>query len=206
MGTWFAVSGALALLLAVVVAALLVVQARQRRQMTALLQRLEGLEARWAAAAPRPPTGPIAVAGAQAETSSASSFTPSGDVLAGMTSHVERIVQSGGGTAQSLADQAIFCVHRHLNENVTPNQISDELFVSLRTLERGLGVALDCTPSQLILAMKMREARRLLESGECRVAEVADRLGFANAFHFSRRFKSFYRVTPSELRQASGSR
>lgn len=206
MGTWFAVSGALALLLAVVVAALLVVQARQRRQMTALLQRLEGLESRWAATASRPPSGPIAVAGAQAETSSASSFTPSGDVLAGMTSHVERIVQSGGGTAQSLADQAIFCVHRHLQENVTPNAISDELYVSLRTLERGLGVALDCTPSQLILAMKMREARRLLESGECRVAEVADRLGFANAFHFSRRFKSFYRVSPSELRQASGSR
>lgn len=206
MGTWFAVSGALAFLLAVVVVALLVVQARQRRQMVQLLQRLEGLESRWAAAASRPPTGPIAVAGAQAEPSSASTFTPSGDVLAGMTSHVERIVQSGGGTAQSLADQAIFCVHSHLTENVTPNAISDELYVSLRTLERGLAVALDCTPSQLILAMKMREARRLLESGECRVAEVAERLGFANAFHFSRRFKSFYRVSPSELRQAAGGR
>lgn len=206
MGTWLVATGALVLVLAAAVAALLVVQARQRRQVGALLERLEGLEARWAASASRPPSGPIAVVSAAEEASSASSFTPSGDVLAGMTSHVERIVQSGGGTAQSLADQAIFCVHRHLTENVTPNVISDELYVSLRTLERGLAVALDCTPSQLILAMKMREARRLLESGECRVAEVADRLGFANAFHFSRRFKSFYRVSPSELRQAAGGR
>lgn len=206
MSAWFVATGALVVGLAALVTASLVVQARQRRQMAALLQRLEGLEARWAAVVSNPPTGPIAVTSAPDKVSGTSTFTPSGDVLAGMTSHVERIVQSGGSIAQSLADQAIFCVQRHLNENVTPNQIAAELFVSLRTLERGLGVALDCTPSQLILAMKMREARRLLKSGECRVADVADRLGFANPFHFSRRFKSFYRVSPSELRQASENR
>ncbi|HPC84275.1 MAG TPA: helix-turn-helix transcriptional regulator [Thermoanaerobaculaceae bacterium] len=194
MGSWLVAMGVLAL--AGLVAGLLVLQARQRRQVSALLARLEELEARWAAVA-MPPVGPAA---------SASTLTPSGDVLAGMTSHVARIVQSGGGTTRSLADQAIFCVYRHLTESITPNTLADELHVSLRTLERGLAVALDCTPSQLILAMKMREARRLLESGECRVAEVADRLGFANAFHFSRRFKSFYRTSPSELRQVAARR
>ncbi len=50
----------------------------------------------------------------------------------------------------------------------------------------------------------MREAKRLLASGR-RVGEVAEHLAFANAFHFSRRFKSFYRVAPSELRQRRGS-
>ncbi len=48
--------------------------------------------------------------------------------------------------------------------------------------------------------MKMREARRLLASGQRRVGEVAEHLAFANAFHFSRRFTSFYPITPSELR------
>jgi AraC-like DNA-binding protein len=47
----------------------------------------------------------------------------------------------------------------------------------------------------------MREARRLLGEGR-RVSEVADRLGFANPFHFSRRYKRFYGVAPSEARRA----
>ena len=142
-----------------------------------------------------------AVASQAAAVTGDDSITPSGDVLAGKTSYVRHLVESGGSTAQGLADQAIFCVHKHLEENVPPGEIADELYVSLRTLERGLAVALDCTPSQLILAMKMREARRMLKVDHLRVSEVAERLGFANPFHFSRRFKSFYRVSPSELRQ-----
>jgi AraC-like DNA-binding protein len=206
MGIWFAAGAGVVLAMAVVITALVIRQSRQQRQMIALLDRLAGIEMRWAPSIPAPaqpiPAGEAAEVGTVAD----STFTPSGDVLAGMTSHVNRIVESGGGIAQSLADQAIFCVHRNIEENVAPAAIAEELFVSLRTLERGLSVALDCTPSQLILAMKMREARRLLEVGEGRVADVAERLGFANAFHFSRRFKSFYRVSPSELRRVASSR
>lgn len=203
---WFAAGGVVVLAMAVVITVLVIRQARQQRQMIALLDRLAGIETRWAPSTPVPAQPIAAGDAAQVGTVADSTFTPSGDVLAGMTSHVNRIVESGGGIAQSLADQAIFCVHRHIEENVAPAAIAEELFVSLRTLERGLAVALDCTPSQLILAMKMREARRLLEAGEGRVADVAERLGFANAFHFSRRFKSFYRVSPSELRRVASNR
>ena len=89
---------------------------------------------------------------------------------------------------------------RRITVNLAPADLAAALCVSLRTLERGLASALDCTPSQLILAMKMREARRMLRSGRYRVGEVADRLGFPSQFHFSRRFKAYYRVPPSELR------
>lgn len=193
--------GVVAVLLAVVVVVLVVLQRRQRRQMRTLLGRLERLEAHWVGGL-HPEGQGIAVLASQAATQGGDdSITPSGDVLAGKTSYVRHLVESGGSTAQGLADQAIFCVHKHLEANVTPGEIADELYVSLRTLERGLAVALDCTPSQLILAMKMREARRMLKVDHLRVSEVADRLGFANPFHFSRRFKSFYRVSPSALRQ-----
>lgn len=198
---WAWLGVAAAVLLAVVVAALLVLQRRQRQQMRALLGRLERLEAHWPAGS-FPAGDAVAVVASQAATVVGDdSITPSGDVLAGRTSYVRHLVESGGTTAQGLADQAIFRVHEHLEENVTPGEIADELYVSLRTLERGLAVALDCTPSQLILAMKMREARRMLKVEHLRVSEVAERLGFANPFHFSRRFKAFYRVSPSELRQ-----
>lgn len=196
---------AVAAALAATVVALMILHRRQQRQVTALLERLDELEARWVdAGAAVAPSAATVEQPAAAPVPDERSYSPSGDVLAGLTSHVQRIVQGGGGT-RSLADQAIACVHRRIQENVAPSQIAADLYVSLRTLERGLAATLDCSPSQLILAMKMREARRLLASGQWRVSEVAEHLAFANAFHFSRRFKSFYRITPSALRQRASS-
>lgn len=199
MGLIVAAIAGVILAMAGALAAVVVMYRRQRRVMAALVHRLEDIESRWAAseadsAEPNAgdPPGPTT-------TIRDGSLSPSGDVLAGMTSQVNRLVGTGGGMAVSLADQAILSVYRHLSESVTPPTVAGELHVSLRTLERGLAVALGCTPGQLILAMKMREARRLLQDEGHSVSEVADRLGFANPFHFSRRFKSFFRVSPSEF-------
>ena len=184
---------------------------RERRVIASLMARIEQLEnqrvgpsddgdaARHLASVGRAVATPLASA-----VTDESSVAPSAEVLAGMTSRVRRLVASHGAAAARAADQAIFRIQSNMQTNYTPGQLADALFVSLRTLERGLAVGLGCTPGQLILAMKMREARRLLQTGDHRVAEVADRLGFANPFHFSRRFKSFYRVAPSEVRQAGG--
>lgn len=198
------ISTAAAVTLAIGVVVLIILQRRQQRQVRMLLDRLDGIEARLAVgtAGEAPGDGP-APPGDEVFSSDAGSSPPSGDVLAGLTSHVQRIVQGAVG-ARSLADQAILCVYRRLRENLTPAQMAADLYVSLRTLERGLAATLDCSPRQLILAVKMREAKRLLASGR-RVGEVAEHLAFANAFHFSRRFKSFYRVAPSELRQRRAS-
>jgi AraC-like DNA-binding protein len=128
----------------------------------------------------------------------------SDDVLAGRTSYVAAMVDGAGAEAVSLTDQTILCIHAHLDQSLTPGQLAKELRVSLRTLERVVAATLECTPSQLIAAMKMREARRLLISGAFRVSEVAYRLGFASPAHFSTRFKSFYRVSPSQMLAQQG--
>ena len=195
---------ALAAVLAGVVALLLWLQARDRRQIASLLERLERLESSRKAvsadvvsAVPQASAEPDPSEPAPARQDEVGN--PSGDVLHGRTTYVQRLIESTGGEAQSLADQAIVRIHKRIEENVTPHQLAWELCVSLRTLERGLGLALACTPRQLILAMKMREARAMLMQGR-KVGDVAGRLGFTNPFHFSRRFKDFYHVSPSEMR------
>ena len=125
--------------------------------------------------------------------------TVSGDVLAGRTSYVRRVVEGQTPRPAMIGEQAIRSVHAKLEENLLPADLASELSISLRTLERGLAAELGCTPRQLILAMKMREARRLLETGRYRVNEVAHRLGFANPSYFSRRFRSFYHVSPTSF-------
>ncbi len=175
------------------------VHRRQKRQLRQLMSRLEALEQDPDALGQGLEVADIAQ---RSETGGDPSDTPSDDVLAGYTSHIQRVVAGPGEGPVSLSDQAIFRIHQHLEESYRPAQLADELYISLRTLERGLAEVFDCTPSQLITAMKMREAKRLLAKGDLRVNEVASRLGFSSPFYFSRRFRTFFGMSPSECRQA----
>ncbi len=185
---------------AVVLAILWWVQQRQRRQILQLLARIEAVEAEKDFSGRAGDPDDLAVpAGVEKETGE----TPPNDVLAGYTSYVRRVVSAPGEGPSILSDQAIFKIHEHLEDGYRPAQLADDLFISLRTLERGLAEVFDCNPSQLITAMKMREARRLLETGDYRVNEVASRLGFSSPFYFSRRFRTFFGVSPSKYRQVA---
>ena len=87
-------------------------------------------------------------------------------------------------------------IHARLGEALAPGELAAALFVSLRSLQRHLGEALGCSPGELILAVKMREARRLLETGELQVQQVAHRVGYDDPAHFSRRFKAYFGLAP----------
>ena len=181
--------------------ALAVTAAYHRRQaagVRALLQRLEELAETTGAAKPstqlhenkrRAPTSDLP--------SSLSAVTA--DVLAGRTTHVRELLDNEATGHLSLADQAVLRIYAHLREPISPSALAQSLNLSLRSLERGLGMALDCTPRELILAVKMREARRLLTSGELNVTGVAYRLGFSSPSHFSKRFREFFRRSPSDV-------
>lgn len=100
--------------------------------------------------------------------------------------------------------RAALMVYERLDEPLTPADLADGLNVSLRSLQRGLSSALGCSPRELILAVKMREAKRRLLDGDCRVQEAARSVGFDDPFHFSRRFKSYYGLAPSEVQERAG--
>jgi AraC-like DNA-binding protein/membrane protein implicated in regulation of membrane protease activity len=95
--------------------------------------------------------------------------------------------------------RATVFVYDHLDQPVTPADLAGDLNLSLRSLQRGLSTSLGCTPRELILAVKMREAKRLLLDDEHRVQEAARAVGYEDPFHFSRRFKSYYGMSPTEM-------
>lgn len=191
-----------------VLAVLLARGRRERRVYRRLAARLDELEARSACeggfrAEPdvsAPPGGKDTAAGEAGHPSP----TPSRDVLAGMTARLRRLVAGDTSPGRSLAEQAIVSIHAHLGQGVSVESLAAALHVSPRTLQRGLGHALGCTPRQLILAVRMREARRLLRVEGLPVKVVAARLGFADAYHFSHCFTAFYHVPPSRVRRREG--
>ncbi len=97
---------------------------------------------------------------------------------------------------ERLELSAVRAIHARLGATIAPGALAGALFVSLRTLQRHLVESLGCSPGELILAVKMREARRLLETGELQVQQVAHRVGYDDPAHFSRRFKAYFGLAP----------
>lgn len=61
----------------------------------------------------------------------------------------------------------------------------------------------DESPYQFLTRLRMEHASQLLLEGGVPVKSVAEALGFKDAFHFSRVFKSVHHVPPSRFRQAT---
>lgn len=174
-------------------AGMALVAVRHRRHLERLGRRMDQLEERLAKTATEEPSRD------DTPTQSEAALNPelSSDALAGWTSHVGRVLAEASQPS-NLADQAVVAIYRRLDEAIRPADLADDLAVSLRTLERGISRFLECSPSDLILTVKMREAKRMLASGQFLVGHVAHRLAFADAAHFSRRYRRFHRCPPSE--------
>lgn len=58
------------------------------------------------------------------------------------------------------------------------------------------------TPHQYIADVRMEYARQLLDRGEKSIIEIAEDAGFYDLAHFSRTFKQYYSMTPTQYRKA----
>jgi AraC-like DNA-binding protein len=123
-----------------------------------------------------------------------------------LAAQIEAIPQDGGDDVgadewQALAEMALAYVKLHVSENLSVTDLAAALHMSSRTLQRGFKRALNCTPRELLLAVRMTEAKRLLKAGVHRVGEVGYQVGFEDPAHFSRRFKAYFQCTPSDFAQ-----
>lgn len=164
---------------------------RHRRRIAALLNRLAALEA----SSPQETPADEETDASVREVAPPSRGAAPPDPLDWLERSLDR--PGGSGIRDSLERRAVAAVRARMGEPVTPTALAHEVHVSLRTLQRHLTATLGCSPGELILAVKMRAARRLLERGDLQVQEVAHRLGYDDPAHFSRRFKVYHGVAPA---------
>lgn len=58
-----------------------------------------------------------------------------------------------------------------------------------------------CAPREYLHLLRIHRACQLLQSTALNVKEIAGRLGYQDPFHFSRQFKAFQGVSPSDYRE-----
>ena len=104
------------------------------------------------------------------------------------------------GTTTNSVALAIERVKNSFSEPINIANLSRELKVSEATLYNGFKKVLGFSPIQFQKMLRLEEARRLLQSRELKVNEVAFRVGYESPSQFSREYSRMYGVAPSSCR------
>lgn len=88
----------------------------------------------------------------------------------------------------------------NLNHNLSLRGMAGVVGISPSRLRHLFKADTGMTPSQYLQALRMRQAKHLLESTWLRVKEVGNMVGVVGQSHFVRDFKRAYGLTPSSYR------
>lgn len=84
--------------------------------------------------------------------------------------------------------------------------------LSLESIARSLGISqshlsatfkadMGCTFSDYLFAYRMKVAKELLETGQYKIYEIAEKVGYPDMAQFSKRFKQYYKLSPRDMQK-----
>ena len=80
--------------------------------------------------------------------------------------------------------------------NLDVSFLVNEIGISRSLLHVKLKKLTDCSATEFIRSIRLREAVKLIADGKCNISEAAYKTGFSSPAYFSRRFKEYFGVTP----------
>ena len=98
----------------------------------------------------------------------------------------------------NLMEEIIDYINHHLYEPLPIEQICAKFSISRSTLQNLFKNNLQIPPKQYINNAKLSHSRAMIRKGDHTISEIASMLGFTPIHYFSRRFTSYYGITPSE--------
>ncbi|MGC3001661.1 helix-turn-helix domain-containing protein [Streptomyces sp. G35A] len=116
----------------------------------------------------------------------------------GQAQYIERPLPRSGG--DTVADVLVW-MERHLDEEVTVEQLAARALMSPRTFARRFQQETGTTPYRWILRQRVLLAQHLLEATEETVDAIAGRTGFGNAAALRHHFVRAVGTTPNAYRR-----
>lgn len=93
-------------------------------------------------------------------------------------------------TSDKLVRKALHLIRQNVATPLTVDRLAAHLDVSRRALERHFGAALQLSPAEAGISVRLSVARHLLSRTERSVTQIAAETGFCDAAHFGKVFRS----------------
>ena len=101
-------------------------------------------------------------------------------------------------TAEKIANY----LEEHYADKISLDQIAENMYLSPFYISKILKSEIGESPIHYLIRVRMEKAKAILESGSSlSIAEIAERVGYEDAYHFSKLFKKAYGVSPSKMRK-----
>lgn len=97
---------------------------------------------------------------------------------------------------------AIRVMSSHIEDRLTPGEISASIGVSQRQLERLFQRHLHCTPQQKYMDLRLQHARRLLQETSLPILDISIAAGFTSQSHFTKCYREKFHRTPRSERHS----
>jgi len=118
-----------------------------------------------------------------------------------MPTDVQGIAQDTSLARKSPKLAAAFRVMAsHIEERLTPGEISAHIGVSQRQLERLFQRHMQCTPQQKYMDLRLQHAKRLLMETSLPILDVSIAAGFTSQSHFTKCYRERFSCTPRSER------
>lgn len=104
-------------------------------------------------------------------------------------------------------DQIPDIIKDYLDENyareISLNMFSQKYFFTKEYISKLFKKKFNCGIYEYLLSIRMQRAKELLRDDEIKIQDIAERLGYSNNNYFSKAFKNYYGISPSEYRENS---
>ena len=101
-----------------------------------------------------------------------------------------------------LVEQILNYFEEHYNEKISLDQIAENMYLSPFYISKIFKSETGAPPIRHLIDIRLENAMELLESGGYgSIQEVAARVGYDDAYHFSKLFKKRYGISPSQARK-----
>ncbi|MBQ8892857.1 MAG: helix-turn-helix transcriptional regulator [Clostridia bacterium] len=97
--------------------------------------------------------------------------------------------------------QAVQYLTDHLEEKINMGALADRLHLSYTGFLWKFRRAMQCTPSEYLIRIRMQYAKQLLLEGEYRINEIAALCGYSSAYYFSNAFHKYCGISPGTYRK-----
>lgn len=120
----------------------------------------------------------------------------------GVIDHQKNHKPSRSATVAAKA-MAYIQAHYHLS-GLTVKDIASDQYINQTYLRSMFKAEVGTTVSDYITTLRLENAKALLGERKYRLADIAERVGYADASYFSKSFKKYYGLSPSQYEKSLG--
>ena len=120
---------------------------------------------------------------------------------------INRYIKEGRETKNdtiSDVERAAHYFKENYNKQISIEQYAEEHLMSVNWFIHSFKNVMKMSPMQYIISLRIAMAKGYLENSTKNIAEISNEVGYENALYFSRLFRKYTGMTPTEYRKKRG--